>query len=379
MTRVHKIELSNIAEGLKERAKQLGFQQCAITLPDLHHEASHLRCWLDKHYQGEMGFLAEHFEKRIDPTLLVEGTQRVVLLRMDYLPADVSLFKTLTNADKGYIARYALGRDYHKLIRKRIKQLGQWLEEQCQTSINFRPFVDSAPILERPLARDAGLGWIGKNTLLLNQTAGSWFFLGSLFTDVELPIDPPETASHCGSCTACLDVCPTNAFPKPYELDARRCISYLTIEYSGSIPLELRPLMGNRIFGCDDCQLVCPWNRFAQHTQEGDFSPRHQLDDIDLIELFQWSEETFLQKTEGSAIRRTGYQGFKRNIAVALGNSKGGDRVIELLEACLASNESALIKEHAQWAVEHLRNRTADANALKIIDFPLAQRLDPQN
>lgn len=379
MTRVHKIELSNIAEGLKERAKQLGFQQCAITLPDLQHEASHLRNWLDKHYQGEMGFLAEHFDKRIDPTLLVEGTQRIVLLRMDYLPADVSLFKTLTNANKGYIARYALGRDYHKLIRKRIKQLGQWLEEQCQTSINFRPFVDSAPILERPLARDAGLGWVGKNTLLLNQTAGSWFFLGSLFTDVELPIDPPETASHCGSCTACLDVCPTKAFPKPYELDARRCISYLTIEYSGSIPEELRPLMGNRIFGCDDCQLVCPWNRFAQHTQEGDFSPRHQLDDIDLIELFQWSEETFLQKTEGSAIRRTGYQGFKRNIAVALGNSKGGEKVMELLEACLASDESALIKEHAQWAIEHLKNRTADSSALKIIDFPLAQRLDPQS
>ncbi|MGB1173314.1 MAG: tRNA epoxyqueuosine(34) reductase QueG, partial [Marinobacterium sp.] len=192
MKRVHKIELSNIAEGLKERAKQLGFQQCAITLPDLKHEASHLRSWLDKHYQGEMGFLAEHFDKRIDPTLLVEGTQRVVLLRMDYLPADVTLFKTLTNADKGYIARYALGRDYHKLIRKRIKQLGEWLEEQCQTSINYRPFVDSAPILERPLARDAGLGWVGKNTLLINQTAGSWFFLGSLFTDVELPIDPPE-------------------------------------------------------------------------------------------------------------------------------------------------------------------------------------------
>lgn len=379
MNRVHKIELSNIAEGLKERAKQLGFQQCAITLPDLKHEASHLRSWLDKHYQGEMGFLAEHFDKRIDPTLLVEGTQRVVLLRMDYLPADVTLFKTLTNADKGYIARYALGRDYHKLIRKRIKQLGEWLEEQCQTSINYRPFVDSAPILERPLARDAGLGWVGKNTLLINQTAGSWFFLGSLFTDVELPIDTPETSSHCGSCSACLAVCPTNAFPNPYELDARRCISYLTIEYSGSIPEELRPLMGNRIFGCDDCQLVCPWNRFAQHTQEGDFSPRHHLDDIDLIELFQWSEETFLQKTEGSAIRRTGYQGFKRNIAVALGNSKGGEKVIKLLEACLTSDDSELIKEHAQWAVEQLKNRSSEAKVLKIIDFPIAQRLDPKS
>jgi epoxyqueuosine reductase len=220
---------------------------------------------------------------------------------------------------------------------------------------------------------------VGKNTLLINQTAGSWFFLGSLFTDVELPIDTPETSSHCGSCSACLDVCPTNAFPNPYELDARRCISYLTIEYSGSIPEELRPLMGNRIFGCDDCQLVCPWNRFAQHTQEGDFSPRHHLDDIDLIELFQWSEETFLQKTEGSAIRRTGYQGFKRNIAVALGNSKGGEKVIKLLEACLTSDDSELIKEHAQWAVEQLKNRSSEAKVLKIIDFPIAQRLDPKS
>lgn len=315
-----------LAEQLKLRARELGFQQCAITLPDASMEAEHLKAWLAQGYQGEMHYLEQHLEKRLDPRQLVPGSERIIMVRMDYLPPNTRLVRTLADPDKAYLSRYTLGRDYHKLIRKRLKQLGQWLQKQAgaDARVAFRPFVDSAPVLERPLARNAGLGWIGKNTLLLNRQAGSLFFLGELFTNLPLPIDAPETRSHCGHCTACLDICPTQAFPRPGVLDARRCISYLTIEYAGSIPLELRPLMGNRIFGCDDCQLICPWNRFARYTDEADFKPRHALDDSDLLTLFAWDEETFLRNTEGSAIRRTGYRGWQRNLAVALGNSRGG-------------------------------------------------------
>jgi epoxyqueuosine reductase len=323
-----------------------------------------------------MGFLADHFEKRIDPKQLVDGTLRVIMVRMDYLPSDVKFTSILANPNKGYIARYALGRDYHKLIRNRLKHLGQWLEESCEQSIKFRPFVDSAPILERPLARDAGLGWVGKHTLLLNRSAGSWFFLGSLFIDLPLPIDTPESETHCGKCTACMDICPTNAFPAPYVLDARRCISYLTIEHRGSIPEELRPLMGNRIFGCDDCQLICPWNRFAKHTNEKDFSPRHQLDNQDLLELFSWSEEEFLAKTEGSAIRRTGYQGWRRNIAIALGNS-GDPKALEAIKSAVdAQNDTPMVQEHFLWALNQLSSDSAiQAEPLPLLQHPNSKRI----
>ncbi len=376
MTTFEPSSLDNLASALKEKAFELGFQQCAITLPDMRSEESYLREWLEKNYQGEMGFLADHFEKRIDPKQLVDGTLRVIMVRMDYLPSDVKFTSILANPNKGYIARYALGRDYHKLIRNRLKHLGQWLEERCEQSIKFRPFVDSAPILERPLARDAGLGWVGKHTLLLNRSAGSWFFLGSLFIDLPLPIDTPESETHCGKCTACMDICPTNAFPAPYVLDARRCISYLTIEHRGSIPEELRPLMGNRIFGCDDCQLICPWNRFAKHTNEEDFSPRHQLDNQDLLELFSWSEEEFLTKTEGSAIRRTGYQGWRRNIAIALGNS-GDPKALEAIKSAVdAQNDTPMVQEHFLWALNQLSSESAiQAEPLPLLQHPNSNRI----
>lgn len=364
-----------LAEQLKLRARELGFQQCAITLPDASMEAEHLKSWLAQGYQGEMHYLEQHLEKRLNPRQLVPGSERIIMVRMDYLPPNTSLVRTLADPDKAYLSRYTLGRDYHKLIRKRLKQLGQWLQEQAgaDAQVSFRPFVDSAPVLERPLARNAGLGWIGKNTLLLNRQAGSLFFLGELFTNLPLPIDAPETRSHCGHCTACLDICPTRAFPRPGVLDARRCISYLTIEYAGSIPLELRPLMGNRIFGCDDCQLICPWNRFAHYSGEADFKPRHALDDSDLLTLFAWDEETFLRNTEGSAIRRTGYRGWQRNLAVALGNSRGGDRVISALRRRRDSADP-LVREHIDWALERLA-AGSQPQPLPLLSHPGARRL----
>ncbi|MBR9829253.1 MAG: tRNA epoxyqueuosine(34) reductase QueG [Oceanospirillales bacterium] len=367
-------QLDALARALKLQARTLGFQDCAITLPDAHQEAEAIQHWLDKGYQGSMDYLTQNVEKRLDPTLLVPGTQRIIMLRMDYLPAGAPITGILRNPDKAYVARYTLGRDYHKLIRKRLKQLGQWLDAQVEgAEVRFRPFVDSAPVLERPLARNAGLGWIGKHTLLLNRQAGSWFLLGELFIDLPLPIDPPETESHCGRCSACIDICPTQAFPEPGVLDARRCISYLTIEHRGSIPPELRPLMGNRIFGCDDCQLICPWNRFAKRSDEPDFQPRHGIDQAGLLELFAWDEETFLKRTEGSAIRRTGYEGWQRNLAVALGNSRGGDAVTKALQG-RREQSSALVQEHIDWALQQLRN-AAGPSPLPILDHPGARRL----
>lgn len=365
--------LAQLARELKQQAADLGFQQCAITYPDARLEADQLKRWLASGFHGEMDYLENHFEKRTDPRQLLPGTERIIIFRIDYLPPSVATLDVLASPDKAYIARYALGRDYHKLVRQRLKTLGRWLEQQVgsEVKVQFRPFVDSAPILERPLARNAGLGWIGKNTLLLNRRAGSLFFLGELFTNLPLPVDPPETQNHCGRCTACLDICPTQAFPQPGVLDARRCISYLTIEYSGSIPEPLRPKMGNRIFGCDDCQLICPWNRFAKRSAEDDFKPRHQLDTLDLLSLFNWDEATFLNKTEGSAIRRTGYQGWQRNLAVALGNSAGGEWVIRALKAKRDAS-SPLVQEHIDWALERLRTDSRPT-PLPILEHPSTQ------
>lgn len=350
-------DLAQLADQIKTWASEIGFQGCAITGTDLSQEQTQLTEWLNQGMQGEMHYLSDNIEKRLDASLLVPGTQRIISVRMDYLPADIKTLELLSQPDKAYIARYTLGRDYHKLIRQRLKQLGNKIQASTGHEVSFRPFTDSAPVLERPIARNAGLGWIGKHTLLLNRKAGSWFFLGELFINLPLPIDPPETEQHCGRCTACLDICPTRAFPKPYVLDARRCISYLTIEYRGSIPTELRPLMGNRIFGCDDCQLVCPWNRFAKHSQEDDFKPRHGLDDIELIELFEWDEATFLKRTEGSAIRRTGFEGWQRNIAIALGNSSGNPRILKALKE-RHPMASPLVQEHIEWALNELASKT---------------------
>ncbi|MBY4677051.1 tRNA epoxyqueuosine(34) reductase QueG [Marinobacterium arenosum] len=345
-------QLQQLADQIKAWAAELGFQQCGITQPDTRAETDHLQQWLDAGYQGEMDYLNNHLDKRLDPTLLVPGTERIICVRMDYLPPDSAPLDNLRDGDQAYVARYTLGRDYHKLMRKRLTQLGKQIEQQVE-NLGYRAFVDSAPILERPLARQAGIGWIGKHSLVLNRDAGSLFFLGELFVDLPLPVDPPYDEEHCGRCTACMDVCPTNAFPQPYVLDGRRCISYLTIELKGSIPEELRPLMGNRIFGCDDCQLICPWNRFAHITAEPDFHPRQRLDRRRLVELFDWDEATFLKNTEGSAIRRTGHIGWLRNIAVALGNSRGGAEVEQALRARL-EHPSAIVREHVQWALAQL-------------------------
>ncbi len=374
MSQLSTEQLDTLAQALKQQAQELGFADCAITLPDASQEADRLQRWLDAGYQGSMDYLNQNVDKRLDPTLLVPGTRRIIMLRMDYLPAETPITGILRNPDKAYVARYTLGRDYHKLIRKRLKQLGQWLDNQVDdVEVRFRPFVDSAPVLERPLARNAGLGWIGKHTLLLNRQAGSWFLLGELFIDLPLPIDPPETESHCGRCSACIDICPTQAFPEPGVLDARRCISYLTIEYRGSIPLELRPLMGNRIFGCDDCQLICPWNRFAKRSDEPDFQPRHNLDQVELLELFEWDEAIFLKRTEGSAIRRTGYEGWQRNLAVALGNGRGGEQVMAALRARRATS-SELVQEHIDWALARLSDGQGPS-PLPILSHPGARRL----
>lgn len=357
--------MEQLAQQIKTWASELGFAQCGITGTDLSAEASALTEWLDAGMQGEMHWLNEHTDKRLDASKLHPNTQRIISVRMDYLPADVQTLRILENPDKAYIARYTLGRDYHKLMRKRLKMLGDKIRTHLNQELIFRPFVDSAPVLERPIARNAGLGWIGKHTLLLTREAGSWFFLGELFIDLPLPMDPPTARDHCGKCTRCLDVCPTKAFPKPYVLDARRCIAYLTIEHRGSIPEEFRKPMGNRVFGCDDCQLFCPWNRFAQPTREEDFKPRHQLDDCDLLTLFEWDEATFLKKTEGSAIRRTGYEGWQRNLAIALGNSKGGDKIIAALSKRLQDQDcSTLVAEHIRWALDQLTSETgADDNS----------------
>jgi len=274
---------------------------------------------------------------------------------MDYLPGDTQMAQRLAQPERAYISRYALGRDYHKLVRKRVQQLA----ERIQTAIGpfgFRAFVDSAPVLEKAIAEQAGLGWIGKNTLLLNRKAGSYFFLAELFVDLPLPVDEAQATEHCGRCSACLDICPTNAFVGPYVLDARRCISYLTIELKNAIPEELRSMIGNRVFGCDDCQIVCPWNRFAKDTAENDFKPRHGLDNAGLAELFMWDEERFLASTEGSPLRRAGYERWLRNLAVGLGNAPSTIPVLEALNA-RREHPSELVREHVEWALRQHAER----------------------
>jgi epoxyqueuosine reductase len=338
-----------LAEHIRDWAAELGFQQVGICDIDLGEHPQYLDRWLAAGYHGDMGYMAKHGTRRSHPEELIPGTLRVLSLRMDYLSDGTEPLQVLENPHKAYISRYALGRDYHKLIRKRLAKLAKRIEAECGG--NHRAFVDSAPVLERAIAERAGLGWIAKNTMLINPQAGSWFFLGEIYTDLPLPADVAQTDKHCGTCTACLDICPTNAFVGPSQLDARRCISYLTIEHAGSIDEELRPLMGNRIFGCDDCQLVCPWNKFAEPTTEQDFSPRHQLQDAELVELFLWDEATWLAKTEGSAIRRIGYERWLRNLAIALGNAPSTEDVLNALRA-RAEYPSELVREHVQWALQ---------------------------
>lgn len=353
------LDLNQLAENIKAWGKVLGFQQVGISDIDLSQHEAVLQDWLDKGYHGEMSFMAEHGMKRARPSELLPGTVRVISVRMDYLPPDAQFARTLKNKQKGYISRYALGRDYHKLLRNRLKKLGEKIQTEC-AKVNFRPFVDSAPVLEHAIAEKAGIGWTGKHSLTLNKQAGSWFFLGELFIDLPLPVDQPAQ-DGCGSCNACVTICPTAAIVEPYVVDARRCISYLTIEQKGAIPLEFRPLIGNRIYGCDDCQLICPWNRYAQLTDEGDFHPRQQLQDKDLLELFGWDEATFLSNTEGSAIRRIGFERWQRNLATALGNAPHSLEIIEALQQAL-KNTPELVAEHIKWALEQQQDAQQQAD-----------------
>jgi epoxyqueuosine reductase len=307
-----------------------------------------------------MDYMARHGEARWRPELLLPGTVSVITTRMDYWPAQAAEANAvLADGERGYVARYALGRDYHKVFRNRLAELAERIRA-VRPDAALRPFVDSGPVLERGLAQKAGLGWIGKNTLLINPKAGSWFFLGEIYTDIPLPADPPFDTTHCGSCSACLEVCPTQAFTGPWQLDARRCISYLTIELQGSIPEEMRAAIGNRVFGCDDCQLVCPWNRFAQPSRERDFVPRHGLDDTALVDLFSWNEEEFATRAAGSPLYRLGHARWLRNIAVALGNGPPTDAALEALAARL-EHPGELVSEHARWAWEQLQERRKNA------------------
>ncbi len=342
--------LQRLAEQIKIRGAELGFSGIAISDIDLEECEQRLKRWLANGFNGEMAYMESHGLKRTRPGQLIPGTVRVITVRLDYLNQPMAeAQKTLDDASKGYISRYALGRDYHKVVRKRLQKLADRISELAGP-FGYRAFCDSAPVMEKALAEKSGHGWIGKHTNLINREQGSWFFLGELYTDLPLPVDPP-VSSHCGSCSACIDVCPTRAIVAPWQLDARRCISYLTIELEGSIPVRFRKTIGNRIYGCDDCQLVCPWNRYARLSAEADFRSRHTLDDPSLCELFDWSEQDFKRFTEGSAIRRIGYRRWLRNVAVALGNAPRSDRVRDTLKA-RQSDPCELVREHVQWALQ---------------------------
>lgn len=343
------IDLHALAARVRALSRELGFQRCGITGVELGQDQEHLRSWLAEGLYGSMDWMARHADMRSRPAELIPGTLRVISVGLDYGRNDSdAAWATLANGERAYVARYALGRDYHKLMRGRLQKLAMRLQEQVGP-IGHRVFVDSAPVLERALARNAGLGWIGKHTCLIDRHGGSWFFLGEIYVDIPLPVDTPASA-HCGSCVRCIDVCPTQAIIAPHRLDARRCIAYLTIEHEGPIPIELRKPIGNRIFGCDDCQLVCPWNKFARRTDEPDFRARNDLDVATLPQLFAWDEAEFLSRTEGSAIRRSGHQRWLRNIAVALGNAPSSPAVLQAL-ATRRDDASPLVREHVAWAL----------------------------
>jgi epoxyqueuosine reductase len=344
-------ELAALAAQIKAWGAALGLPAVGIADTDLALAESRLEAWLGAGLHGEMTYMVRHGRRRSRPAELVPGTTRVICARLDYLPPARDTAAVLADPAAAFVARYALGRDYHRVLRARLQRLATRIAEAVGP-FGYRVFVDSGPVLEKPLAEKAGLGWIGKHTNLIAREAGSWFFLGEIYTDLPLPVDPPASG-HCGRCRACLDVCPTRAIVAPYRLDARRCIAYLTIELEGPIPEGLRPDLGNRVFGCDDCQLVCPWNRFARTTAEADFLPRHGLDQTTLVALFAWDEEEFVRRTEGSAIRRLGYPRWLRNLAVGLGNGRADERALRAL-AGRAAHPSALVREHVAWALDRL-------------------------
>ncbi len=350
-------DFAQLANDVKTWGRALGFQEIGISDTELTREENYLQQWLDSGYHGDMDYMARHGSARARPGELVPGTLRVISARLNYQPLTArDSWATIDDPDAAFISRYALGRDYHKVLRSKLQTLASKIEGQIGT-FKYRVFTDSAPVMEVALARKAGLGWRGKHTLLLTRESGSWFFLGELYTDLPLPVDGAVT-EHCGTCAKCIDICPTKAIIGPYKLDARRCISYLTIEHKGAIPLELRPLMGNRIYGCDDCQLVCPWNKFATVTAESDFAVRNGLDNVTLVELFLWSEADFKRRLEGSPIRRIGHERWLRNIAVALGNALAKAGTSDSRAPIMAALEgrqdhpSILVREHTAWALE---------------------------
>jgi len=353
--------MQELSASIKNWGLALGFNHIGITDTDLHEAEARHEDWIKKGFHGEMDYMAKHGIKRTRPAELVPKTLRVISVRMDYLPPNAADSESvLQNSEKAFISRYALGRDYHKVLRSKLQKLCEKIQAELPSfdidNFEYRVFADSAPVLEVALAEKAGLGWRGKHTLLINKDRGSWFFLGEIYTNLPLATDAPAT-NHCGTCSSCMSVCPTQAITAPYEVDARRCISYLTIELKGSIPLELRPLIGNRVYGCDDCQLYCPWNKFAEVTKEMDFAVRNGLDDISLIDCFNWSEDEFKANMAGSAIYRIGYEQWLRNIAIGLGNAKTSPEVIAALQSRL-NDVSETLREHVSWAINrHLITR----------------------
>ena len=339
-----------LARAIKVWGRELGFQAVGITDTDLGAAEVHLADWLAAGFHGEMDYMARHGLKRARPAELRPGTLRVISARLNYQPpAAAAGWSVLGAPDKAYIARYATGRDYHKVLRSRLEKLARRIEREIG-AFGHRVYTDSAPVMEVELAARSGLGWRGKHTLLLSRDAGSYFFLGEIYTDLPLPADAP-VPDHCGSCSKCLDICPTGAIVAPYRVDAKRCISYLTIELKGAIPLELRPLIGNRVYGCDDCQLACPWNRYAEASDEPDFRVRHGLDDAQLVELFSWDESRFRERMAGSAILRIGFERWSRNLAVGLGNAPTSTAVVGALRS-RADDPSPLVREHVAWALQ---------------------------
>jgi len=359
VTELEHVRAEDLVRQIHIWGREEGFQQVGICGVSLAEDEARLETWLALQRHGEMDYMERHGRKRSRPDELVPDTVSVIAVRMNYLPeSNAAAMSALGDRTRGYVSRYALGRDYHKLMRARLKKLGNRIAGQIE-GLNYRVFTDSAPVLERALARKAGLGWFGKHANLLNRDDGSWFFLGEIYTDLPLPADEPYTREHCGRCVACIDACPTRAIVAPYEVDARRCISYLTIELRGLIPVEFRRLIGNRVFGCDDCQLVCPWNRFAKLSAERDFDARYKLDSSTLLELFAWSNDEFLARTEGSAIRRISYEQWQRNVAVALGNAPSSAAVKAALRGRLA-DASPLVAEHIRWALDQHGDRPGD-------------------
>ena len=348
------IDLEALGAQIPIWAEELGFQATGITDIDLAAVAPAVRGWLEQGYHGDMAYMRRHLDKRLHPERLEAGTLRVISARMNYLTDGAEPRDVIADPAAGYIARYALGRDYHKVVRRRLARLARRIQDAvAPRQILCRPFTDSAPVLEKPLAAKAGLGWVGKHTLLLDSQAGSYFFLGEIYTDLALPLRAATVEDACGHCQACMTVCPTQAIVAPGKLDARRCIAYLTIEHKGAIEPDLRRHMGNRVFGCDDCQIFCPWNRDAPQTAEADFGVRHDLDNPSLLELFQWDEATFLARTEGSALRRINYEQWQRNLAIALGNGAPSPAVVAALRARRVAC-TPLVAEHIDWALEQL-------------------------